>query len=60
MTCPLCGSDTRVVDSRKNIDHIIRRRVCAECNHAFYTIEIDCDMHRKLTKRKLKNHDSED
>ena len=50
MTCPNCGGDTKVIDSRSNIDHVIRRRKCRECGHCFYTIETDVDMNSKLKK----------
>lgn len=44
MTCPVCESKTRVTDSRDFGDHIVRRRKCLECDHAFYTEEIDSNV----------------
>ena len=36
MTCPVCGGDTRIVDSRNKDDH------------KFNTIEIDMDLYLKM------------
>lgn len=48
MTCPICGGDTRVVDSRNKDDHKKRRRVCQKCGYKFKTIEIDMDLYLKM------------
>ena len=44
MTCPVCESKTSVQDSRDFGDHIVRRRKCKSCGHAFYTEEIDSEV----------------
>lgn len=45
MTCPICGSATRVMDSRSDCDAVYRRRRCVniECGHLFYTTEVETD-----------------
>ncbi len=58
MTCPVCGCNTKVWDSRKNIDHVLRRRRCLGCGFRFNTIETDEDMFKRLTKESIT--DSED
>lgn len=38
--CPVCGSDSRVYDSREQPDgSIVRRRVCRDCGMRFETVE---------------------
>jgi formate dehydrogenase maturation protein FdhE len=37
--CPICGSITRVVDSRVN-GTIIRERYCSRCRKSFWTVEV--------------------
>lgn len=49
MTCPVCGGDTFVIDSKKKPDTICRRRQCQDCNHRFTTYEVDQDLYNKLT-----------
>jgi len=58
MTCPSCGEDTIVVDSRPNEDSTYRRRECVSCFHRFSTIEIDADLYRKLVEMKGEQNDS--
>lgn len=48
MTCPVCGGDTRIIDSRNKDDHKKRRRVCQKCGYKFNTIEIDMDLYLKI------------
>ena len=48
MTCPECGSKTRVIDSRSHEDSKHRRRECEECHKRFNTIEIDADYYETL------------
>lgn len=50
MTCPMCGGETKVVDSRKDIDHVIRSRICTECKYRFRTVETDADIYVRLEK----------
>lgn len=47
MTCPVCGGDTKVIDSRPSEDSVQRRRKCLECDYRFNTIEIDMDLYKK-------------
>ena len=48
MTCPECGADTKVIDSRPCEDSTYRRRKCRECGNRFSTIEIDADYYDTL------------
>ena len=48
MTCPNCGGETHVVDSRTNEDSTRRRRECVECKSRFSTVEIDADYYATL------------
>ena len=43
MTCQVCGGKTTVVDCVRDVDEVIRRRRCKECNHIFFTSEKDVD-----------------
>lgn len=36
LTCPLCQSDSRIIDTRKDS----RRRECESCRHRWTTVEI--------------------
>lgn len=40
MTCPECGGDTAVIDSRPKGAHVERRRACLVCGCRFTTTEI--------------------
>lgn len=51
MTCPQCGGETFITNSRKTCDNVRRRRVCRECGHRFSTTEIEIDLLNKLTKK---------
>lgn len=44
MTCPVCGSETKVVDSASDVDIVIRKRKCVSnsCTYYFYTTEVEC------------------
>lgn len=48
MTCPICGGDTSIIDSRNKDDYKKRRRICQECGYKFNTIEIDMDLYLKM------------
>lgn len=48
MTCPVCGAETKVVDSRSIEDGTRRRRKCLECDYRFSTVEIDVDYYEAL------------
>ena len=52
MNCPVCGGPTKVADTRSHEDHICRTRRCLDCDHHFYTVEVDEDMLRNLTKER--------
>lgn len=45
MTCPICGSKTKVKDTGTDVDCIVRKRMCLnnKCNYVFYTMETECD-----------------
>lgn len=59
MTCPICGGDTKVPDTRCLGDSVSRRRMCVECGYRFNTIEIDRDYYDILTKRGVKDGKSQ-
>lgn len=60
MTCPVCNGATKVVDSRKNSDHIVRYRQCKTCGYRFRTIETDEDIFDRVVKGKGLNKGEED
>ena len=39
MRCLECGKGSKVVDSKKSLERITRRRECVECGHRWNTIE---------------------
>lgn len=53
MTCPSCGGDTKVIDSRSHEDSVYRRRECLVCKERFSTTEIDMQMYEKLASVSL-------
>lgn len=57
MTCPMCNGDTKIVDSRKNIDNVVRYRKCRECSYRFSTVEIDEDFYSRLNTKKPSSED---
>ena len=56
MTCPICNGGTKIIDSRKDSDSVIRYRKCRDCGYKFPTIEIDEDIYRR---RKVTTADSD-
>lgn len=44
MTCPVCGSDTKIIDSGSDVDIVIRKRQCVnmDCRYIFTTVELEC------------------
>ena len=54
MTCPICGGETKVVDSRSEPDCVHRRRVCVKCKYSFMTNEIEDDLRKRLEEFKKK------
>jgi transcriptional repressor NrdR len=55
MTCPVCGGQTRITDSRAQPDVVRRRRECLECGYRFTTKELEVDVLERLTDRKSTN-----
>lgn len=49
MTCPVCGGDTMVFNSRPRPETVFRRRECLTCGHRFTTYEVDAELYQKLT-----------
>ena len=39
MTCPECGGESRVTDTRSDKEGVYRRRKCKVCNRNFFTVE---------------------
>lgn len=52
MTCPVCGAETKVIDSRSEPDCVHRRRVCLDCKYSFTTSEIEDDLRKRLEPSK--------
>lgn len=50
MTCPVCGGETKITDSRGEVDAVRRRRECCECGHRFSTLELDADMYQRFKR----------
>ena len=58
MTCPICGEETKVVDSRSEPDCVHRRRVCIKCKYSFTTSEVEDDLLKRLEEFKKKRKKS--
>ena len=43
MLCEICEGKTRVINTRTDVDHVVRKRMCLKCGHIFYTQQIDMD-----------------
>jgi transcriptional regulator NrdR family protein len=41
MTCLYCGGKTKVIDTGRSTEEVIRRRKCLECGKLFFTAERD-------------------
>lgn len=54
MTCPYCGGETKVYDSRTLEDGGVqfRRKKCKSCGEVFKTYEIDEDIYQKYEERR--------
>jgi transcriptional regulator NrdR family protein len=51
MKCPRCNyANSGIIESRKRLDHVWRRRRCYECNHVWHTIEVDKDLYMQLVR----------
>lgn len=51
--CPLCGSDTGVIETRQNVGSLRRRRGCLVCPGRVTTIEIPAPAHSKRNTTEL-------
>lgn len=61
MLCPNCFNERiKCIDSRKDIDAIIRRRECCECGFKWQTIEIDEDLYKSILGSRQNNVYTED
>lgn len=63
MTCPVCGGETSVNNTRAFCDSVVRRRKCKECGYAFYTEEMETpeaasEMARWIQENKAKEEAS--
>ena len=43
MDCPVCGSASRVIDSRSESNRVMRRRKCLACEKLFFTTEVELE-----------------
>lgn len=55
MLCSMCDAETKVIDSRSEVDCVKRRRECKECSFRFSTIEVDVDYVKSMNKTKNKD-----
>ena len=51
MLCPMCDGQTKVIDSRPDVDCVNRIRKCLECGFKFKTVEIDADYMKEGKKK---------
>lgn len=61
MTCPVCGGNTKVTNSRRNENTVVRERTCIECGKKFYTqeVEISCTLFADINNEYQKNYRDE-
>lgn len=52
MTCPVCGGNSHIIDVKKDIDVVCRKRQCYECKFFFYTEEVEVKDHKIYNKLK--------
>lgn len=59
MQCPICGNhETKVIDSRKGINEVRRRRECMECLTRFSTSEVVIfESINKYIRERMKLHE---
>lgn len=50
MLCPKCDSNTKVLDTRFDVDCVTRKRCCLSCGHKFVTVEVDADWLERIKK----------
>lgn len=48
MKCPECNGKTKIIDTRADLDSVVRRRECSECGYRFTTTEVDADWLNKI------------
>jgi transcriptional regulator NrdR family protein len=41
MDCPVCGGETKIMETRKDCESVHRYRLCLECAYRFYTAEYE-------------------
>lgn len=60
MKCPICGNEeTKVIDSRKGINEVRRRRECTECLTRFTTSEVVIFKSiNKYIRERMKSHEN--
>lgn len=51
MTCPVCNSKTKTIETQPQEDCVCRRRECLECHYRFTTIELDLDFYKRMVKK---------
>lgn len=65
MKCPICGEQSKVMESRDSGKTIIRRRKCKACSQIFYTEEVAIDYYdgcqkiSKIARERYKDVDEE-
>lgn len=57
MECPYCGTDSRVLDSRRSGEDVRRRRECLACKRRFTTYERLAPPEIRVKKRKQVGED---
>lgn len=57
MNCPICDGKTHVTDSRRDGNGVYRKRVCYECEHEFFTTEIESSPHDLERVHRILNRD---
>jgi transcriptional regulator NrdR family protein len=51
MKCPRCSETAHgIIESRKRVDHVWRRRRCYGCEHVWHTIEIPRETYLRLVQ----------
>lgn len=57
MTCPVCAGETKVIATRDQQDHVLRKRKCMVCGYRFLTVELDIDMLNRTNKEGERHRD---
>lgn len=61
MNCESCGGVTKVVDSRKEGEAVIRRRECSDCGERFTTsearVQVRLKQHSRIPPKFTHNRD---